>query len=216
MWRNDLSPLSGSLYRGDTGACGPSSALNSFYRRCGHMVSSQAHRTTWSQRCNIISVKSESSESFTKLTKRSWWTSVWFYLMQSEHSKSMGSSRSTGTLLQLWVLAAFCLELFVSPKVHQREESSSQLNFSGINMVPRSHHIHCWDIRCAQHIVRYSCRKTVLKCLVKLNLMHHLYVLNAFSLIGVWTETEDLEIQIAWFPHLLKWQIWGLFIDFPS
>lgn len=40
------SPVSSSLYRGDTGVCGPSSAPNNSYKRCGHMVSSQAHRTT--------------------------------------------------------------------------------------------------------------------------------------------------------------------------
>lgn len=40
------SPVSSSPCRGDTGACGPSSAPDSSCRRCGRMVSSRARKTT--------------------------------------------------------------------------------------------------------------------------------------------------------------------------
>lgn len=38
MQQTGLLPLSNSPYRGDTGACGLSSAPGSFYRRHGHRV----------------------------------------------------------------------------------------------------------------------------------------------------------------------------------
>lgn len=42
-----FSPLLNFPYRGDNVVCGPSSVLGSSYRSCGHMVLSQAHRTTF-------------------------------------------------------------------------------------------------------------------------------------------------------------------------
>lgn len=39
------------------------------------------------------------------------------YLMQREHSKSLGSSRSLATLLQVLALVSRCLESFTTPAV---------------------------------------------------------------------------------------------------
>lgn len=55
-----------------------------------------------------------------------WPTAVGFYLMQREHSKSLGSSRSLGTLLQGLSLACCFLELFAIPEVNQREQTCSK------------------------------------------------------------------------------------------
>lgn len=95
--------------------CGPSSAPNSSCRRCGRTASSQARKTTCVTKemsllliqfmCFAHSIQNTTHESY------------FFYLMQREHSKSLGSSRSLGKLLQVFSLEGFFLELFANPEI---------------------------------------------------------------------------------------------------
>lgn len=133
MSKTRSSPVSSSPYRGDTGVYGPSSVPDSFYRRCGHTVSSQAHRTTCIHHRDatiIPNVHLFTSEQcqLPCVHVAHWATTVGFYLMQREHSKSFGSSRSLGTLLQVLSLAGWFLELFATPEVNKREKTISQFS----------------------------------------------------------------------------------------
>lgn len=114
MW--ECSPVSSSLCRGDTGVCGLSSAPNNSCRRCGRTASSQARKTTYVTKETSLLLKHLKAIHFHTRPMR---LLEGFYLMQREHSKSVGSSGSLGKLLQVFSLEGFFLELSANPANHQ-------------------------------------------------------------------------------------------------
>lgn len=49
---------------------------------------------------------------------------VWRYLMQRAHSKSLGSSRSLETVLQLFSFSSCCSELLATPEIKKGQSVS--------------------------------------------------------------------------------------------
>lgn len=117
----DCSPVSSSLCRGGTAECGPSSAPNSSCRRCGRTVSSLARKTACVSKVMslLFMLFMSVAHPFQNVAHESCLSVFFFYLMQREHSKSLGSSRSLGKLLQVFSLEAFFLELFANPGTQQ-------------------------------------------------------------------------------------------------
>lgn len=121
MWVR--SPVSSSLCRADTGACGPSSAPSSSCRRCGRMASSRAHKTTCgTKETSSLRKQPEAAQFHVPPTR----LSEGFYLMQREHSKSMGSSGSLGKLGQVFSLEGFFLEHSANPTIIRQQCSIVQ------------------------------------------------------------------------------------------
>lgn len=58
------------------------------------------------------------------------------YLMQSEHSKSLASSRSLGNLLRVFSLEGFFLELCEKPKINRQDPTMLNCTIIGLQFWP--------------------------------------------------------------------------------